>query len=696
MQVNRTGFRKILKKFDKRAKANTKELYMSRQVDIQPCYNNAVLSSLAECAAVAIRELDCMCALIDSQSNSIANIRVEDLETLLSLAMQRNNPEELKIQLLALHDMTAKDSKVEDPSLLSRIFLKYAHEPTDECLKLLEATGLVDFNLQDDIDDRTCLHRATIRGDVKRVAWLISLGSNVSKTDMYGCKPLHYASIYGYTDILKLILEQYIQQTISIDLIDHDGNTSLVAAIMGNNIGCVEILIAHGASYEPISTHAAIPLCLATRMGLKDIVSILLARGANQLPTADGMFPLHLAAQRGHDDICNLLISRGGNIEEKDSFNMWTPLFFAAQDGRKSVVTTLISAGAIFNKPDQEGWTPLTYALYHGHKDVAELLIVVQRSSPPLRPIELIYRPAAPSNVFTEDWVEHPAISEMDLNLEDIPTLSLPPPMMPFRIYGHSYLDGKTQISITFTSSEADSITIFENRRPMSLKLMVTSLPDSFVPFSRILPLSKETEEITFLLEDWKQFSLIFEICPTFGTKFLGRAVVVMSQIENALNNNINGSHALESFISPLLDSNLNPIGQICFGISIITPFTHPLLSIGGNTATYWKSTEVISHAAKSTESARSLITASSLNKEYIELCIQFTKEGEVVVYPEWSLLSNGFDLCLASMTYPQAKAVYLSEFNINAPLISEDASSLDLARFIYQSFMTLTEAINV
>lgn len=42
IEINAVGFRKILKKWDKRSKSNTKELYLSRQVEVQPCFNREV------------------------------------------------------------------------------------------------------------------------------------------------------------------------------------------------------------------------------------------------------------------------------------------------------------------------------------------------------------------------------------------------------------------------------------------------------------------------------------------------------------------------------------------------------------------------------------------------------------------------------------------------------------------------------
>ncbi len=38
------GFRKILKKWDKRSRSTTKELYLARQVEVQPVFNRQVCS----------------------------------------------------------------------------------------------------------------------------------------------------------------------------------------------------------------------------------------------------------------------------------------------------------------------------------------------------------------------------------------------------------------------------------------------------------------------------------------------------------------------------------------------------------------------------------------------------------------------------------------------------------------------------
>jgi len=56
--MNATGFRKILKKFDRRAKATTKEIYLTSHVDVQPCFNRDILAELADVASVNLSEIN--------------------------------------------------------------------------------------------------------------------------------------------------------------------------------------------------------------------------------------------------------------------------------------------------------------------------------------------------------------------------------------------------------------------------------------------------------------------------------------------------------------------------------------------------------------------------------------------------------------------------------------------------------------
>ncbi|KAG9865123.1 ankyrin repeat protein nuc-2, partial [Aureobasidium melanogenum] len=57
IEINQTAFSKILKKWDKTSKSRTKELYLSRAVEIQPCFNRDVIRDLSDQATSSLLEL---------------------------------------------------------------------------------------------------------------------------------------------------------------------------------------------------------------------------------------------------------------------------------------------------------------------------------------------------------------------------------------------------------------------------------------------------------------------------------------------------------------------------------------------------------------------------------------------------------------------------------------------------------------
>jgi CDK inhibitor PHO81 len=58
IEINATGFRKILKKWDKRSKSNTQEMYLERQVEVQPCFNREFIAKLSDIVAANLLDLE--------------------------------------------------------------------------------------------------------------------------------------------------------------------------------------------------------------------------------------------------------------------------------------------------------------------------------------------------------------------------------------------------------------------------------------------------------------------------------------------------------------------------------------------------------------------------------------------------------------------------------------------------------------
>ncbi|KAI9350350.1 hypothetical protein BDR26DRAFT_852232 [Obelidium mucronatum] len=736
VEVNGEGFRKILKKWDKRAKSTTKELYLSRQVEIQPCFNNEVLTEFTDSATTNIAEIeayiehgdfapvtpipDIASAKFHGTSSLASPVfgqvseSMNDLETELVNLLNAQAPpnthglEEIKSFLekrkAAIHN--------DDREFFSRVYLRVLPSASSDAIAILLAQGVVDCNYIDDINNRTCVHEAAISGRLDVLKMSVEVGGgNIESLDVYGRKPLHYAAMYGKLECLAFISSQ---PTCDINLLDLDGFTALTYSIIGGFTNCVKQCLEKGATVDPVTTMTSSSLSLACEHGHTEIATLLLSEGASLVLNSDGLSPLHLAARAGHADLLALLIQHKGDIDLVDVFQGWTPVFYAASEGHIECVKLLLGAGCSKSVKDETDWNAWTYALYHGHIEVAKLLEIQDESKVALasksfggtvKAMEEL-QPMRPSALFTAE----PANAVMeDLDMEELPSLSLPPPIIPFRIYGHNYLDNKYLVQVnlsSFTSDSSDNspIKLFGSRQLSSLKLIISNKPDCEIPYNVILPLTDDSEPFTFFVSDPTEISLQFDIYPTFGTKILGRSVVLASQLMTPSRKW--GEN--EVMVAPLFDSYLRVVGELKFSFTVVNPFIHPRLQIGGKVETYWKSTTVVNtggpvNKAHTESGIQSLITASSLVQEYINVVVQLTRDGIPVVYPSWFLRlsevnGTGIDMSVGSLSYAEASRIFKASKAGGSPNAMQTdsgfVSNADLTKAIYDAFMTLEEVL--
>ncbi|KAJ3225625.1 phosphate system positive regulatory protein pho81 [Chytriomyces hyalinus] len=738
VEVNGEGFRKILKKWDKRAKSTTKELYLSRQVEIQPCFNNDVLTEFTDSATTNIAEIEAYIEHGDfpaeslvpaANSSKISGVTspvfgqisesMNDLESeLVNLMTGHQSQSHALDQIRDFIEKRKAALQADDQEFFSRVYLRVLPTASIDSISLLISEKVVDCNYVDDINNRTCVHEAAISGrlDVLKVSVEVG-GGNIEILDVYGRKPLHYAAMYGKSDCLAYIVSQPI---CDIDLLDLDGFTALTYSIIGGFTDCVHQCLEKGAAVDPVTTMTSSSLSIACEHGHTEIATLLLSKGASLVLNNDGLSPLHLAARAGHADLLSLLIKHGGDVDLVDVFQGWTPVFYAATEGHIRCVELLIGAGCSKTIKDETDWNAWTYALYHGHIEVAKLLEIVtsdalagKSASGVMKIVEDI-QPMAPSALFTGKMDTSINVIE-DLDLEELPSLSLPPPIIPFRIYGHNYLDNKYLVQVNLGSFSSDTtfnspIKLFGSRQLSSLKLIISNKPDSEIPYNVILPLTDDSEPFTFIVSDLADVSLQFDIYPTFGTKILGRAAVLASQLMNCMNKVGAGSAENELMIVPLFDSYLRVVGELRFSFSVVNPFIHPRLQIGGKVETYWKSTMVVNtgpNKAHAESGIQSLITASSLVQEYINAVVQLTRDGIPVIFPSWFqkvMDENGstINVSISSLTYKEAlkifktaKAVAIKESSmVEMQTDSGYVTNSDLAGSIYDSFLTLEEVL--
>jgi len=527
--------------------------------------------------------------------------------------------------------------------------------------------------------------------------------------------------MHGHDAVCKRLIEVGLPP----DVIDVDNCTPLIYATLRGWVNCVRVLLEDGRVCVQMQTLSSdlMPLSLAARYGHMDVVVLLLQYGAPSLPNTNGEYPMHLAAQEGHADICRILAHRDG-WDLPDKYNEWTPLFHAARFGREACLRVLLEVGSRIDRFDELGNSALYYAAWYGHRSCTALLLEAAAHVIPAG-----HAPLTRKSPLSDTQRSFGTESDIDV----IPSLYLPPPMMPYRVYGHNYLDKTSliQVSIGHLASQfgADVTSAVHLRHPLSdsqyddrilhssplFKLVMTATPVvTSAPYSIPLPIRDEKIVFTFQVSSASALSLEFSLYPNFGTKTIGRAVALPSLFQGIRNS--------QPFVLPILDPRLHVIGEVSFEVNIVTPFNGVTLEIGGAVETYWKSlaTPVPTQASKVTvprtlQPGRSVgsahtspsnpsiatvgghsLTHSSVTGNFVYVTVQTTRDLHPVVFAEWLLPERGYQLGVADITLAQFEALALRS---NRQLPSIDISSLPSSewhKLISQSMVSLATLMKV
>ena len=186
---------------------------------MQPFFNATVISELSDQATTSLQELgawgDGDHVSFDGRAEHVVSSQhllgtaESDVDTLLLDTAITGNLESLRDMLSRMQAGSSSAPAVDAPLMerITRTFLAAIHEAPQASLEVLLGTGLVDVHSEDEINERNCLHQATIYGNTFALGVGLSSGVSVSRTDVYGRVPLHYASMHGRLDMLHALLE---------------------------------------------------------------------------------------------------------------------------------------------------------------------------------------------------------------------------------------------------------------------------------------------------------------------------------------------------------------------------------------------------------------------------------------------------------------------------------------------------------
>lgn len=513
----------------------------------------------------------------------------------------------------------------------TRTFLAAITDAPEEALQTLLETDLVDVHAEDEINERNCLHEAAISGRELIMDIALSKGVDVARVDVYGRLPLHYACMHGHVAMIQTLLDKGPE---TIDSMDHDNFTPLIHGIVHHQSACVQQLLSHGARIDPANEADHIPLNLACQHGSAEIAEVLLKRGASILPDAEGLYPQHLVARSGRTpELLQILQRYEADLDQRDKLYQWTPLFYAASEGRVNCMESLLESGAKIDIVDEKELAAMYYATWEGHLQCMKLLSSAGGGFGLVRP-----------SITAAPTLRAPMLSTapdpMTVDADGIPDLSLPPPIIPLRRYGHNFLDNKTFIQISFEEAGSEAIVFYHDSKYPAARLTISSKLSDLIPRNIMLPIQEDFKIISFQIDNLDSFAVDFDIFPTFGSKVIAKSVA-LPNIFSAVSSS-SGHCCL-----PLFDPRLRAIGQISFTFQVIKPFHGIPLEIT-HFATYWKATSQFdSHP-------NALITGSSLSGEYVQLFVQLTCDGIPVLYPRWTIDHHGIEFPIGRLSHEQ------------------------------------------
>jgi ankyrin repeat protein len=220
-----------------------------------------------------------------------------------------------------------------------------------------------------DKDGNTPLHLAAAGGNTSTLRYLLHAGSNFRSSNARGEYPLTLAARYGRNDTAKLLL-----QSCSALKCEEIMTSALTAGIMGRQVNTTSLLLRSGAPVSGGENEK--PIHIASRMGYKEMVNLLLQHGASLTSRTDsGNTPLHLASEAGHLSLVKYIVELQRDGLYSLNYEKETPLHLAARNGKDSLVTYFAETGCNINAASADGATCLHVVCENGHFITVECLL---------------------------------------------------------------------------------------------------------------------------------------------------------------------------------------------------------------------------------------------------------------------------------------------------------------------------------
>ncbi|XP_070822569.1 inversin isoform X1 [Chaetodon trifascialis] len=267
-----------------------------------------------------------------------------------------------------------------------------------------------------DHSQRTALHLAAQKGNLRFLKLLLSRRANWLQKDLEEMTPLHLATRHPSPKALALLLKHIGPG--EVDTQDKNKQTALHWSAFYNRPEHVRLLIKHDSnigipdsegkiplhwaahSQEPSATQTVrcileaaptesllnwqdyegrTPLHFAVADGNEAVVEVLTSYEGCNVTAYDNLFrtPLHWAALLGHARIVHLLLERNTSGTIPSDSQGATPLHYGAQSNNAETVGVFLSHPSVKDEPDLEGRTAFMWAAGKGSDDVIRTMLAL-------------------------------------------------------------------------------------------------------------------------------------------------------------------------------------------------------------------------------------------------------------------------------------------------------------------------------
>lgn len=211
-----------------------------------------------------------------------------------------------------------------------------------------------------------------VESSINIMKLLIDNKANINYTDENGFNPLNIAIESGDMELTKFL----ITNGANVNSLMQDGVSLIGYAIAQNNMDLLQILIENGANvnYTNGDSWADTPLMTSSRLGLDNVVRILLTRNADiNAVDMNGNTALHTAALNSQLSVVKLLLEKNPNLDIQNKVGN-TALHLAVISGNIDIVGELVLKGANTKIRNNDGKYPRDIARANNSAAIFEVL----------------------------------------------------------------------------------------------------------------------------------------------------------------------------------------------------------------------------------------------------------------------------------------------------------------------------------